>query len=205
MNRNIVLALVAGFVAGGIVGYLLGSSSSRENAGVVTAAPAATGTLPGTPVMPPGMGTPGAVPNPDLLRLIPRLEAAVLSDPKNHTAWVDLGNAYFDTQQPQKAITAYGKALALKPADPNVLTDQGVMYRQLSQFDKALANFQKASKLDPTHIQSLFNTGIVYSEDLHKPEEAAKAWNRVISVAPTSEQANQARQMLSQEKARLKP
>lgn len=205
MNRNIMLALAAGFIAGGLVGYLFGSSSGKENTGVVTAAPAAAATLPVNPSMPPGMGAPGVMPNPDLLKILPRLEAAVLQDPKNHAAWVDLGNAYFDTHQHQKSVNAYGKALALKPNDPNVLTDQGVMYRNLAQFDKALANFQKASKLDPTHVQSLFNIGIVYSEDLHKPEEAAKAWNKVIAVAPASEQANQARQMLSQGKATLKP
>jgi hypothetical protein len=40
--------------------------------------------------------------------------------------------------------------------------------------------------------------GVVYSSDLHKPDEAAKAWNKVIALAPGSEQAAQARQMLSQ-------
>ena len=77
------------------------------------------------------------------------------------------------------------------------LTDQGVMYRELRKFDQAVANFQKASKLDPTHVQSLFNLGVVYSSDLNKPDEAAKVWNRVITLAPNSEQAGQARQMLS--------
>jgi tetratricopeptide (TPR) repeat protein len=95
-------------------------------------------------------------------------------------------------------VGAYDKALALKPGDPNVLTDQGVMYRQLGQFDKALATFQKANKLQPSHVQSLFNMGIVYANDLNKPDEAAKAWNKVLALAPASDQAAQARQMLSQ-------
>jgi tetratricopeptide (TPR) repeat protein len=95
-------------------------------------------------------------------------------------------------------VDAYGKALAIKPEDPNVLTDQGVMFRQLGQFDKAIANFQKANKVQPTHVQSLFNLGVVYASDLNKPDEAAKAWNKVLTVAPASDQAAQARQMLSQ-------
>jgi tetratricopeptide (TPR) repeat protein len=72
------------------------------------------------------------------------------------------------------------------------------MYRDLGQFDLALANFQKANKLQPTHLPSLLNIGVVYATDLHKPDEATKAWNKVIATAPASEQAAQARQMLGQ-------
>jgi hypothetical protein len=42
------------------------------------------------------------------------------------------------------------------------------------------------------------NIGVVYATNLNKPDEAAKAWNRILAIAPTSEQATQARQMLSQ-------
>ena len=79
-----------------------------------------------------------------------------------------------------------------------MLTDQGVMYRDLGQFDKALAAFQKANQLQPTHLPSLVNIGVVYGFDLHKPAEAAKAWNKVIALSPNSEQATQAKEFLSQ-------
>jgi cytochrome c-type biogenesis protein CcmH/NrfG len=141
-----------------------------------------------------------ALPSAEAQAHIARLETAVLANPKDHDAWVALGNEYFDTHQAQKAVGAYEKALTLKPDDPNVLTDQGVMFRQLGQFEKAVATFQKANKLQPSHAQSLFNLGVVYANDLKKPDEAAKAWNKVIALAPGSEQAAQARQMLSQVK-----
>ncbi|WP_291272526.1 tetratricopeptide repeat protein [Geothrix sp.] len=204
MNRNIMFALAGGLAVGALVGYFFGASSQRE-AGPVVAAPTAAAPImpapslggavaPGTPG-----GMPGAVlPNAETQNRMARLQAMVAADPKNHDAWVSLGNDYFDTHQPQKSVEAYAKALALKPEDPNVLTDQGVMYRQLNQFDKAVANFQKAAKLDPTHVQSLFNLGVVYAHDLQKPDEATKAWNKVLVLAPNSEQAAQARQQLSQ-------
>ena len=128
---------------------------------------------------------------------INQIEAVVLADPKNHDAWVALGNDYFDTHQAQKAVVAYDRALALQPDDPNILTDQGVMYRNLGQPEKALANFQKANKIQPKHLPSLINIGVVYANDLAKPAEAAKAWNKVVATDPTSEQATQARQMLA--------
>lgn len=201
MNRNIMFALAGGLAAGFLAGYVAFSGGSKET-GPVVAAP--TNAAPLMPAPSLGGGMPGAMPGAVALpsaeaqARIARIEAAVLADPKNHDAWVALGNDYFDTHQFQKSVGAYAKALALKPEDPNVLTDQGVMYRQLGQFDKAIANFQKANKLDPNHVQSLFNIGVVNASDLHKPDEAAKAWNKVIATAPASDQAAQARQMLSQ-------
>ena len=200
-----MFALVGGLIAGFVAGYFVFSGGSKDEASPVVAAPTAPimpapslgGALPGT--APGGMPTsPAAPPSAEVQARIARIETAVLADPKNHDAWAALGNEYFDSHQFQKAIDAYGKALTLKPGDPNILTDQGVMYRQLGQFDKAIANFQKANKLDPTHVQSIFNIGVVYANDLHKPDEAAKAWNKVLTTAPNSDQAAQARQMLSQ-------
>ncbi|HJW71986.1 MAG TPA: tetratricopeptide repeat protein [Geothrix sp.] len=209
MNRNIMFALVGGVVLGGLVGYYVGKSGAEAEAAqaspaaptaVVMPAPSLGGGVSGAmPGAMPGAGMPTAtLPSAEAQAQINRLEAVVLSDPKNHDAWADLGNLYFDSHQPQKSIDAYGKALALKPNDPNVLTDQGVMYRALGQPEKALANFQKAQKLDPTHMHSLFNIGIVYANDLKKPAEAAKVWNQLIAKAPASDQAAQARQMLGQ-------
>ena len=43
----------------------------------------------------------------------------------------------------------------------------------------------------------MFNLGIVYSQDLMMPEEAAKAWKKVIEIDPGSAQATQARQILA--------
>ena len=204
MNRNTLLALAGGLVAGFLAGYMVGGRSAQDtaapsptpSAGVVLPAPSLGGApaAPAPGAIPQGMGLPSA----EVQARIIKLEGIVKSDPKNHDAWVGLGNDYFDSHQPQKAVDAYARALALKPDDPDILTDQGVMYRQLNQFDKALANFQKASKLDPSHLQSLFNMGIVYAADLNKPNEAAKAWNKVLVLAPNSPQASQAKQLLAQ-------
>jgi cytochrome c-type biogenesis protein CcmH/NrfG len=201
-----MFALIGGLAAGFLAGYFVGNSSAKDagptvaapTAGVVLPAPSLGGGMaPGAAQpgqIPPGMGLPSA----EVQTRIIKMEGLVKADPKNHDAWVSLGNDYFDSHQPQKAVDAYAKALALKPGNPDVLTDQGVMYRQLNQFDKAIANFQKASQLNPSHLQSLFNLGIVYASDLHQPDEAAKALNKVVVLAPNSEQANQARQLLAQ-------
>ena len=204
MNRNIMLALAGGFAAGMLAGYFFFGGDSHQATAPVVAAPTA-------PIMPApslGGGMPGAapgampsgptLPSAEVQARIARIQAAVMADPKNHDAWVALGNEFFDTHQHQQAVDAYAKALALKPDEADVLTDQGVMYRDLGQFDKALANFQRANKVQPAHLPSLINIGIVYANDLQKPADAAKAWNKVIATAPASKEAAQARQLLSQ-------
>ena len=189
MNRNLVSGLVIGVFVGFLGGYFLGASRGSEDA------PAMAAQAPPPP--PPGAGAP---PRPNPLEIQERIvttQQLVAADPNNANAWVSLGNDYFDTQQADKAVEAYGKALALAPGNPDVITDQGVMYRQLKAFDKAIANFKQANKLRPTHLQSLYNLGLVYADDLKQPEPARQAWNRVIALDPASSQAALARQGLA--------
>ncbi|HEX9052099.1 MAG TPA: tetratricopeptide repeat protein [Anaeromyxobacter sp.] len=198
MTRDMIIGIVIGLLAGLFVGYQVGSTGASR------AAPEAS--MPGMPPsMPQGLPVPGmggGGPGAEVEQRIVSLQSVVARDPKNYEAWVQLGNDFFDTHQAQKAVEAYGRALELKPNDPNVLTDQGVMYRALGQFDKAIANFAKANKADPSHVQSLFNMGVVYSTDLKQPQKAVEAWNKVIQVAPTSQQAEQARQGIADLKAK---
>lgn len=194
MNRSMLIGLAVGLVVGVFIGYQAGSSSSPPPAtGMGGGLPPA-----GPPGMPGGAAPQGAGDN--FQARISAMQAVVARDPKNFEAWVQLGNDFFDTRQPQKAIDAYGHALEIRPNSPNVLTDQGVMYRDLGQFDRAVANFQKANELDPKHVQSLFNLGVVYMNDLKQPKKAIDAWNKVIQTAPGSEQASQAKVALEEAK-----
>jgi predicted TPR repeat methyltransferase len=134
----------------------------------------------------------------DYQQRIAEAKKIVAGDPKNLQAWIQLGNDYFDTDQVQEAINAYGKALELQPNNPNVLTDQGVMYRKMGWFDKAIANFEKAQQLDPKHLQSLYNLGVVYAQDLKQPAKAVPIWERYLQMDSSSPTAQQIRGMMDQ-------
>jgi len=139
---------------------------------------------------------PAAAPAVNYQQNIKMLEGIVGKEPDNRNAWVQLGNNYFDSNQPMKAIEAYDKALELDGNDPDVLTDQGIMFRQVGWFDKAIANFIKANKLNPRHENSLFNMGIVYSQDLGDKVKAEEAWNRYLGLVPTGQGADKVRTMI---------
>lgn len=170
-----VVALLAGLLGGFLIFTMADERKARQDAQQV---PAATAPLP------------------DYGRRIVEAEGIVAREPKNLKAWISLGNDYFDTDQPQKAIQAYGRALELQPSNPDVLTDQGIMYRKLGWYDRALANFRKARALDPKHTQSLYNMGIVYTLDLKQPERAVPLWESYLRQDATSDTAQRVRELL---------
>src|SRR5512147_362712 len=103
----VVVALVVGFVGGATVGILWMTKGTEKTAVVQT-----------PPMAPPGAPTPAAPPPRDSLEAtsqIKTLKEIVKKDPKNLPAWVELGNLYFDTDQPKEAIEAYSQYLAIKP------------------------------------------------------------------------------------------
>jgi tetratricopeptide (TPR) repeat protein len=127
----------------------------------------------------------------ETLRKIEDLVKITVAEPKNHEAWCSLGNAYFDADLPDEAITAYNKALALRPDDVNILNDQGAMYRQQGEFSKALANFEKAVIIDPYNLESLYNIGYVYAYDLSNIPKALQIWKHYLELDKSSETARQ--------------
>jgi TPR repeat/Tetratricopeptide repeat len=212
MNRNLVIAAAGGLLVGTLLGYTIGLSKGVEMTGGRSPSQLGQDLPPGgMPAgapggMPPGLEMPpgGQAAGPAMLTPQQRteLEAQVATgrllvqkDPKNAAAWIAIGNACFDLNRVQESIEAYDKALALQPANPDVLTDQGAMYERAGELDKALANFEKAQKINPSHIQSLFNMGVIY-ERKNDSTKAAATWKKVVDLAPNSPQAAQAREGL---------
>jgi cytochrome c-type biogenesis protein CcmH/NrfG len=194
LNRTAIPAALAALA-------LLASGCKRSDEPQPLPPATATGTL---PLLPPPSAMPPSAVVPETGAVQQRLaaeERLTAQNPKDVQAWIALGNDYFDTNQAQRAVDAYAKALALQPDNPDVLTDQGVMYRKLQAFDKAVANFQRANQVDPRHVQSIYNLGVVYAFDLKDQAKAIAAWNRVIEVAPQSPQAAQARQNIQELKS----
>lgn len=177
MKKETLFLVVIVLVVGVLVGILV--SKAGKGPGKTAQAPSA----------PPQVAAPGV----NQQQTIQMLEGLVAKDPNNRNAWVELGNNYFDSDQPVKAIEAYGKALALGPDDPNVLTDQGLMFRRLGQYDRAIENFSKANAIDPRHLQSLFNMGVVYRYDLQDFRKANDAWSKYLALNPTGPGADQIR------------
>jgi cytochrome c-type biogenesis protein CcmH/NrfG len=126
-----LLALAVGFF-GGVVFTVFKSDSKAP-----------------VPSAPAQMGTPA--PAPAGSDRIAALERQTQAEPGNVTAWTELGNAYFDSNQYEASISAYRKSLELDPGNPNVWTDMGVMYRRAGKPEEAIKAFDQAIAADPKH------------------------------------------------------
>jgi cytochrome c-type biogenesis protein CcmH/NrfG len=131
---------------------------------------------------------PGAAPasSKELLDRIAGLEQETSQNPSNVEAWVEIGNAYFDTNQYKKSIQAYSKALELKPENADVWTDMGVMYRKDGRPEEAIKAFDKAIAVNPRHEVSRLNKGIVLFHDLQDAPGAIRAWEGLLEINPTA-------------------
>jgi len=170
LNTALVIAfaaLVAGFLIGNIYSVYKGQSIDGGTAFKRVANPSSG----------------SAAPAVDTSR-IQATEKAVLDNPENTTAWLDLGNLYFDSDQFEKAIGAYSEYVKRFPNNPNAWTDLGVMYRSIGQPVQALEAFNKAIQVDPRHQPSRFNKGIVFLHDMKDPGAAIEAWKELEKLNP---------------------
>ncbi|NTV12527.1 MAG: tetratricopeptide repeat protein [Desulfobulbaceae bacterium] len=172
---GVLVALAVGFVGG----VIYSSFKAPQVAAVSPAQPAS-----------PAVAQTQTGPNPEQVAKISSLELEVGRDSSNVSAWTQLGNLYFDTDQAAKAIVAYNKALNLNQALPDVWTDLGVMYRHTRQFKEAVAAFDKAISINPALEQAYFNKGIVLIYDLGDKTGGRQAWQQVVALNPNAHTPN---------------
>lgn len=158
-----LLALAAGFFGGVFFGvYKSGASGKGMPAGVPPAAQR------------------------ELQEQIAALEKETQQNASNVAAWIELGNAYFDSDQYEKSIQAYRKALDLKPDNADVWTDMGVMQRKAGRPQEAVQAFDQAIAVNPKHEVSRLNKGIVLLHDLQDAAGAVRAWEGLLEINPTA-------------------
>jgi cytochrome c-type biogenesis protein CcmH/NrfG len=175
----IIAALLVGFVVGAIAGIKFSSKETQRPVAVTDGA---------------ASENPKIVSNEDLSHL----QNILKEDPGNLKALISLGNLYFDSNEPQKAIDMYGRALKIDPANADVRTDMATMYRNLKDYDKAVKELKEAVSHNPKHANSRFNLGVVLLHDKKDYKGAITAWEEFLKVEPAGERADTIRQRLGQ-------
>jgi tetratricopeptide (TPR) repeat protein len=178
---------IAGVLLGLIGGWIIGTQQGVSSAPAPAAAPAAQ-----------AAGTGGQQPAAPALdeKRAAELQTVANNEPRNPEPRVQLGNLYFDSERFDDAIRWYTAALELDTKNVNVSTDLGIAYYYTNQPDRALDQFDRSLAVDPSHAKTLLNVGVVRAWGKQDLEGAAKAWERVIEVAPNSEEAARAKQGL---------
>ena len=192
-KENIWLIALSCLVVGFVAGVIFGVYKSGQLSPV--AHPESGGGA-----MPPQASAPQMAD--ETRRMIAELEGQVEKDPENLEAWTHLGHLYFDSNQVDKAITAYNRSLELDGENPDVWTDLGVMYRRAKQPEDALKAFATAITINPKHEIARYNTGIVLLHDMNDAPGAIKAWEGLLAINPQAQGpgGTSVRQMVDQMK-----
>jgi tetratricopeptide (TPR) repeat protein len=129
------------------------------------------------------------------------LQNAVMQNPKNIVAWINLGNMLMDSSHFQEAINAYQKALELDTKKVDVMVDMGTCYRGIGMSDRAVEEYRKAIAINPRHLYAHRNLGTVLLFDLGNKKEGIKELEEYLSLSPNAPDANQIRQEIARLKA----
>mgnify|MGYP002152302034 CR=1 FL=1 len=139
--------------------------------------------------------------------------AVLESDPENYGALVTLGNTYFDWAFQIRnqvgptsghdlpiwnaAVSAYERALAVQPGDPNVEVDLAIALFYSGQADRAIELVEQVMETSPEFAPAYFNAGIFYRA-FGRTDDAVAALERYLELEPEGSSAASARDMLAQ-------
>jgi cytochrome c-type biogenesis protein CcmH/NrfG len=172
--------MISGTVFGVLVGWIIGSQQARPAAPGLPSAPSAATAAPSSDAPPPL----------DVQRAA-TLERTAQAEPSNSLVRMELANLYYDAQRFDLAATWYEAVLKLDPHNVNASTDLAVCYHYQGEGTRALAQIDRSLTIDPKHTKTLLNQGIIRFQ-LKDVDGAVKSWQRIIDIAPGSEDAKRA-------------
>jgi tetratricopeptide (TPR) repeat protein len=113
------------------------------------------------------------------------LNRAVEADPRNKSAWNDLGLAYFEMRQDGLAINAFQKQVEINPYHEYSYNNLGRVYLRQRKYDEAEKWFHKQIEVDPLDKYAHENLGIADVEQ-HKYEDAIPELEKAATLTPGS-------------------
>jgi cytochrome c-type biogenesis protein CcmH/NrfG len=185
---HLLFGLIIGLLA---IAALLAAYLNRDRPAVLDAAPS----------MAENAKLPEGHPPIEAANQIQGLEEMSRKDPGNADYKTQIGNAYYDLGQFQKAAEAYQESLKLRPKDPGVETDLGTCYHYLGQSDRALEILENVLKYNPGFPQALFNKGIVLLDGKKDKNRAIAAWEELLRSNPAFPKRAEVEQRIRQLKS----
>jgi tetratricopeptide (TPR) repeat protein len=128
----------------------------------------------------------------DWLNAIQSFEKATALDPMQHVVWGNLADAYLARKSEgdvDKAITAYAKAVEIKPDDPAYHNNYALALAQGKKFDQAQVELTRAAQIDPLSAGKYFyNLGAVYV-NTGQSKPAGEAFKKAVEADPNYAEA----------------
>ena len=101
----------------------------------------------------------------------------------------NLGLAYGDAGQYEKAIASYKEAIRINPDDADAHYNLGFVYGDAGQHEKAIASYKEAIRINPDDADAHYNLGLAYRK-LGQYEKAIASYKESIRIKPDDANAH---------------
>ncbi len=98
-------------------------------------------------------------------------------------AFYNLGIAYYQAKEYEKAVEAYNKAIYLKPDYPEAYNNLGIVYNDLKKYDDAIRSLRRSISLNPKN-ENAYNNLSVSLRLTGKITDSIEASKKAIEVNP---------------------
>lgn len=103
---------------------------------------------------------------------------------EDESRWfLNLGTAYRNKGQNEKAIKSFKSAEKVNPRNPDVVYNLGVLYLEKGEYQKALEEFRKSIAIDEHDSAAYSNVGIVLMKQ-EKIDEAIASFQSALTLDP---------------------
>ena len=118
-----------------------------------------------------------------LLFLVPPVTAADLAD-----QYYGDGINYSSRGQYADALTAFDKAVFIRPGNADMWNSRGIALENLGQFSEAASSYDKAITLQPMYAEAWYNRGIALRK-MERYADAVLSYDKALAINPSYAEA----------------
>lgn len=113
--------------------------------------------------------------------------SALATAPNNYKVYAELGNVYYQKNEPRQALEYYQKALEIRPVYPIVYHDIGLTFLKAGQLDNAKTFFEKSLIQDPSLSESYYRLGQIAKLE-NQPNQAKEYFKKALQLDSSNTQ-----------------
>lgn len=111
--------------------------------------------------------------------------------------YMALGEAYFNRQEIDKAISNFKRAQELQPNNERILYDLGLIYYKIDQLESAISSLEQAIKLNPHFSSAYYQLGLVFIKK-GDYSRAIEALEKFLQLEPEAKEASQVKVIIDE-------
>ena len=119
-------------------------------------------------------------------------------------AYNNMGYAYYNKGEYEKAINHYNMALRSSPSYAGCHANLGLAYEAIKRWEEAIEAYRKSIRYVPENPTPHFRLGKLYYE-LNRRDEAKETLKQFLSLAPEGPDAKEAKELLRKIESKQKP